>query len=130
MHRPGSHGAPEDPLSSPALNELRKHKRPESSVMPREIRTQNVTYNARSWADTIFRWRGSVLPDVLPHLIVTGLISVGVWKLDKTVKFIEIDKTGHSMFAFFVTFFPYGALKAAPEPYKLALKHISFTKMI
>ena len=92
------------PLCYPLNSTESSRTRDALHKMAREIRTQNVTYNARSWADTIFRLRGSVLPEVLPHLIVTGLISVGVWQLDKTAKFIEIDKTGHSMFAFFVTF--------------------------
>jgi len=63
-----------------------------------------IEYNPRSWFDTICRWRGSVVPEVLPHMLQTGLVAMLVWYLDAHGVNCHIEKTGHSMFGFFVTF--------------------------
>ena len=63
-----------------------------------------IEYNARSWSDTILRWRGSVVPDVLPHMLQTGLLAVLICRLDASGVNVHIEKTGHAMFGFFVTF--------------------------
>mmetsp|Transcript_26171 Transcript_26171/g.69678 ORF Transcript_26171/g.69678 Transcript_26171/m.69678 type:complete len:375 (+) Transcript_26171:439-1563(+) len=64
-----------------------------------------IIYDPRSYSDILLRWEGSVLPQVLLHLVGTGIVSIvaTIAQAQPDINF-DMPDEGHKIFGFLVGF--------------------------
>lgn len=64
-----------------------------------------IIYDPRSYSDILLRWEGSVLPQVLLHLLGTGIVSTvaTIAQAQPDINF-DLPDEGHKIFGFLVGF--------------------------